>query len=537
MHKTALTALLLGAGASIVAAHPAHHHHHYTSSSAASESSSVAGAAATSSADTCEVVYSTVTPTSVAVSVGAIGSSGVAPTYAMPNGTGYAAYPSGIFPSGSGIAVGPTGFSTGVYSWVSRSVGSSSSVTYSPESSSATPSSYSVDATTPVDSSSVITSITTSTPNSTIVATTTIASASVSSAAAAATTAAASGVSSVTASAGCTFTDLDSAVSGKASCSSIVLSGIAVAAGKTLDMTDLSDGTTVTFEGTTTFGYSEWDGPLISFSGTDITIQGASGHLIDMGGDQWWDGQGSNGGVTKPKGFYAHDLTDSVIQDLSIKNTPIQCFSINGASNLQVIDVTIDNTAGDVTDGGHNTDAFDIGSSTGVYISGANVKNQDDCVAINSGTDISFTGGTCSGGHGLSIGSVGGRDDNDVANVYFGDSTVSDSANGVRIKTVSGATGSVKNITYSGITLTGITDYGIVIEQDYENGSPTGTPTDGVPITDVTLSGITGDVGSDASPYYILCASCSDWTVTGVSVTGGKASSDCTGEPSGVSLC
>ncbi|KAK3067244.1 Polygalacturonase 1 [Teratosphaeriaceae sp. CCFEE 6253] len=557
MHKTALTALLIGAGASIEAAHPAHHHHHYTSSSAASESSSVAGAAATSSADICEVVYSTVTPTSVAVTVGAVGSSGVAPTYAMPNGTGYAAYPSGIFPSGSGIAVGPTGSSTGVYSWASRSVESSSSVTYSPESSSATPSSYSVDATTPVDSSSVITSITTSTPNSTIAATSTTASASVSSAAAAAaaaTTAPTSGISSVAASAGCTFTDLDSAVSGKASCSSIVLSGIAVAAGKTLDMTDLSDGlfcpatrmiyqltlslgTTVTFEGTTTFGYSEWDGPLISFSGTDITIQGASGHLIDMEGDQWWDAQGSNGGVTKPKGFYAHDLTDSVIQDLSIKNTPIRCFSINGASNLQVIDVTIDNTAGDVTDGGHNTDAFDIGSSTGVYISGANVKNQDDCVAINSGTDISFTGGTCSGGHGLSIGSVGGRDDNDVANVYFGDSTVSDSANGVRIKTVSGATGSVKNITYSGITLTGITDYGIVIEQDYENGSPMGTPTDGVPITDVTLSGITGDVASDASPYYILCASCSDWTVTGVSVTAGKASSDCMGEPSGVSLC
>jgi hypothetical protein len=35
---------------------------------------------------------------------------------------------------------------------------------------------------------------------------------------------------------------------------------------------------------------------------------------------------------------------------------------------------------------GHNTDAFDIGDSTGVTISGANVKNQDDCLAINSGT-------------------------------------------------------------------------------------------------------------------------------------------------------
>jgi polygalacturonase len=132
--------------------------------------------------------------------------------------------------------------------------------------------------------------------------------------------------------------------------------------------------------------------------------------------------------------------------------------------------VTIDDSAGDGSNGGHNTDAFDIGSSTGVYISGATVYNQDDCVAINSGSDISFTGGYCSGGHGLSIGSVGGRSDNTVDGVVFESSTVTSSENGVRIKTVSGATGSVKNVTYSGITLSSISDYGIVIEQDYENG-------------------------------------------------------------------
>lgn len=117
----------------------------------------------------------------------------------------------------------------------------------------------------------------------------------------------------------------------------------------------------------------------------------------------WWDGQGSNGGKTKPKFFYAHSMTNSVISNLNVKNTPVQGFSINGATNLQLNGITIDNSAGDVTNGGHNTDAFDVGSSTGVTISGANVKNQDDCLAINSGTDITFTGGTCSGGHGLSI--------------------------------------------------------------------------------------------------------------------------------------
>lgn len=81
----------------------------------------------------------------------------------------------------------------------------------------------------------------------------------------------------------------------------------------------------------------------------------------------------------------------------------------------------------------------------------------------------------------------------------------------MRIKTVSGATGSVTNITYTDITLSNIAKYGIVIEQDYENGSPTGTPTNGVPITDVTISNVKGSVAAKAVPVYILCASCSAW--------------------------
>ena len=44
--------------------------------------------------------------------------------------------------------------------------------------------------------------------------------------------------------------------------------------------------------------------------------------------------------------------------------------------------------------------------------------------------NITFTGGTCSGGHGLSIGSVGGRSDNSVSNVLIEHSSVTKSQNG-----------------------------------------------------------------------------------------------------------
>lgn len=333
--------------------------------------------------------------------------------------------------------------------------------------------------------------------------------------------------------ASCTFTDAATAIANKKSCSTITLKDITVPAGTTLDLTGLNSGTHVIFQGTTTFGYKEWSGPLISVSGSNILVEGASGHVIDGNGAKWWDGEGSNGGKTKPKFFYAHSLKNSNIKKLNVKNTPVQAFSINSATNLGVYDVTLDNSAGD-SQGGHNTDAFDVGSSTGVYISGAIVKNQDDCLAINSGTNITFTGGQCSGGHGLSIGSVGGRSDNTVKTVRILNSSISNSQNGVRIKTVYGATGSVSDVKYQGITLSGITKYGVVIEQDYENGSPTGTPTDGVPITDLTLNGVTGTVSSSATNVYILCAkgACSNWTWTNVSVKGGKTSTKCSNVPS-----
>lgn len=92
-------------------------------------------------------------------------------------------------------------------------------------------------------------------------------------------------------------------------------------------------------------------------------------------------------------------------------------------------------------------------------------------------------------------------------------------------------------MTYKDITLSGITKYGVVIEQDYKNGSPTGTPTNGVPITGLTMSNVKGTVSSSATDVYILCASgaCSNWSWSGVSVKGGKTSSKCKGIPSGAS--
>ena len=66
-------------------------------------------------------------------------------------------------------------------------------------------------------------------------------------------------------------------------------------------------------------------------------------------------------------------------------------------------------------------------------------------------------------------------------------------------------------MTYSSITLSSIAKYGIVIEQDHENGSPTGEPTSGVPVMDITVENVNGAVASGGKNFYVLCASCKSW--------------------------
>lgn len=102
-------------------------------------------------------------------------------------------------------------------------------------------------------------------------------------------------------------------------------------------------------------------------------------------------------------------------------------------------------------------------------------------------------------------------------------------------KTISGANGTVSDITYRNIQMSGGTDYGIVVTQSY-NGVD-GKPTNGVPITNFVLQNVTGTVDSDAVNIYIECGqgSCSDWTWTDVSVTGGQTSDSCLNVPNGAS--
>jgi polygalacturonase len=189
---------------------------------------------------------------------------------------------------------------------------------------------------------------------------------------------------------------------------------------------------------------------------------------------------------------------------------------------------------------------FDLATTNNTTVRDSVVINQDDCVAVTSGTNILVTNMYCNGSHGLSIGSVGGKSstsptssflvdalthitDNNVTDISFTNSVVLNAENGARIKSNSNTTGFVSNILFENIRVENISIYGIDIQQDYLNGGPTGNPTNGVVIKDVTIRNVTGTATDEGKNYYILCgdASCSNITMDDVDIKGGGVPSAC----------
>lgn len=97
----------------------------------------------------------------------------------------------------------------------------------------------------------------------------------------------------------CSVTAYSAIPAAVAACTSITLNGITVPGGSTIDLSKLRQGTTVTFAGRTSFGYADANYDMIKVGGTSVTITAQSGAVIDGNGQAWWDGKGSNGGVTK----------------------------------------------------------------------------------------------------------------------------------------------------------------------------------------------------------------------------------------------
>nr|ADU33275.1 endopolygalacturonase [Chrysomela tremula] len=324
------------------------------------------------------------------------------------------------------------------------------------------------------------------------------------------------------------------------SCTNILVSNLTMPAGIVLELY-LQNKTTITFEGTTLFEYTPWSGPLIRVTGVDVTFEGAPGSVFDGQGPLYWDGRGDKG-PKKPQFMKIEVFGKSVFRNIKLLNCPHHCVYIGKSDGLTVSNWTIDNSAGDLHNfTGHNTDGFDVSAAKNLLIENTAVLNQDDCIAIRYGSNIIVRNMYCYGGHGLSL-SVGFNHtsfpENVVENVVIEDSLLVGSANGIHVKThTDGYLGLVRNITYRNIEMKDITNYGINVQQDYCNGSSTGTPTSNIPIEALNIYNVTASAqkGSKAMGVYIICGedSCRNWTWSGIHFEGAAKKDSCNFSPQG----
>ncbi|THH28858.1 hypothetical protein EUX98_g5324 [Antrodiella citrinella] len=315
-------------------------------------------------------------------------------------------------------------------------------------------------------------------------------------------------------------------ISDAVKCATVNINTFTVPAGKTFDLS-LGTGTTVNLVGDVSFGNETWEGPLFQISGSGITFNG-NGHTFDGGGPFYWDGQGGNGGVTKPAPMMKIKISGTWT-NVKVLNSPERVYSVSNPEALTMSQLIIDNSLGDrpnsQSDGqpaGHNTDGFDV-STTNLLIEDSTIMNQDDCLAINKGSNITFQRNTCSGGHGISVGSI--SSDVTVSDITITDNTIINNDQALRIKTDASSTGSsVSGITYSGNTATGMRQFGVLIDQSYPN--TLGTPGNGVQLSNVSFVGSenTIAVNSDAQQVAVNCGidSCTGiWDWSALTVTGG----------------
>ncbi|XP_060534912.1 polygalacturonase-like [Cylas formicarius] len=327
----------------------------------------------------------------------------------------------------------------------------------------------------------------------------------------------------------CVVSKFDNVVAAVKECSNILFDNLFVPAGITLKL-NLTDGAVVTFRGNTTFGFTNWFGPLVTINGTGIVVQGEAGSVFDGQGQLYWDDKGTRG-TPKPQ-FFTIEAFHSIFRNINVLNCPVHCVQPTNAINVTFTDWFIDNRVG--TFGvaprgheGHSTDGFDVWNSTDVVIQNSVVYNQDDCVALRCGSNILVRNLFCSGTHGLSI-SVGFSNTsvqlNTLTNVTILDSVVVNSINAIHIKTHrDGGYGSITNVTYQNITMTGLQKYGVFIQENYPDSKA--EPRNNVVISDLQMIDVSGDVSDSAFPVYVLCADdgCVDWKWSGVDIAGNKS--------------
>ncbi|KAM0271165.1 hypothetical protein ACHAQH_009147 [Verticillium albo-atrum] len=246
--------------------------------------------------------------------------------------------------------------------------------------------------------------------------------------------------------------------------------------------------------------FSYWNGKsqVISLSKiTGATITGSG--TINGNGQASWDHIITATDYVRPKLIRVEGCNNIHFSGFTLKDAPMFHIVTSGNSkDITYTGLTL-NSVSASANVAHNTDGFDIGPASNVRVLDCKVTNDDDCVVLKPGADqVHVEGVTCTGSHGLSVGSLAGTaGSNDIVkNSIFKNCTVAKSNKAAGIKffpsTSAHGTASVSNVTWQDIICDSC-DYALQVITCYEStAADCAASPSTAKLTDIVLDGFTG---------------------------------------------
>ncbi|KAK9117175.1 hypothetical protein Sjap_016122 [Stephania japonica] len=208
--------------------------------------------------------------------------------------------------------------------------------------------------------------------------------------------------------------------------------------------------------------------------------------VIDGSGDKWWQ---SSCKRNKSNALTIESSSAVTVKGITIQNSMQMHFVISKCDSVRVTNVKVS-----APGNSPNTDGIHITKSTNVALLNCKIGTGDDCISIVNGSSrIKMKNIYCGPGHGISIGSLGKDNSTGIVTAVTLDKAfITETTNGLRIKTWQGGSGYVRGVHYQDVQMENV-ENPIIIDQNYcDSPKSCEKQASAVNITEIMYTNISG---------------------------------------------